>query len=591
MWHVIKFRAMARTRLFARLSSLLAREKNRLAAERDKPSPAFGLSRREFLQRSLLGLAAFSELPSLSACSDDSAAAGRSTRAGSKNARVVIVGGGMAGLTCAYRLQQADIRATVYEASKRTGGRMYSTRMGLLDGQLGELGGEFIDTGHLTLHALAEELEITLDDRDALLGPDVAGELWWVDGRAVAESTLVEQFSRVAPRISELVTLADDDADDSVFVRLDNTPLSVWLEQNLTDEPELKSVLASAYRGEYGRELDQQSALNLIYLIGADAPDPFRIFGESDERFHSQLGNQTFPDTLSGLLTGQIELDRKLVAAQGNASSGYQLTFEDVEGGQHEVTADQLVFALPFSTLRKVDLSKLTLSDDKRTVIDELGYGTNAKVLAAFKRRSWLADHQASGSVTCDEAFQQVWDSSVGQAGQAGVLTNFLGGKAGEQLSGSADAWIKASVLPAFEQMFPGASADYADSAVLMHWPSQPFTQGSYGCYLPGQWSFYGTEGLPENADTLHFCGEHTSLEFQGYMEGAADTGSLVAGAILDVLGVAPGSKHAALLSVRRSVPQPFFAERVVPSARATRQLALRRATLALLAAGGPAHA
>jgi len=579
---------MARTRLFARLSALIAREQQRLAHTQPTTTTNGGLSRREFVQHCLLGLAALSQLPALSACSDDGQPEGRSARASGPNARVVIVGGGMAGLTCAHRLKQADIEATVYEASKRTGGRMYSTQQGLLNGQVGELGGEFIDTGHLTMHALAAELDIQLDDRDAILGADVSGELWWVDGREVPEALIVAQFSRLAPQIAALLTMADDAEDDSVFVQLDNTPLSRWLDQNLGDAPELKSVLESAYRGEYGRELDEQSALNLIYLIGADEPDPFRIFGDSDERFHTHLGNQTFPDTLAERLSGQIELDRRLVAASGDAIRGYRLTFENAEGGQHQIEADHVVFALPFTTLRKVDLAGLTLSDEKRTVIDELGYGTNAKVLGAFHRRSWLLDHGRSGSVTCDTAFQQVWDSAVGQAGDAGLLTNFLGGRAGEQLSDvAAGTWFSETLLPSFEKMFPGASADYADSAVLMHWPSQPFTLGSYGCYLPGQWAFYGSEGLPENHDTLHFCGEHTSLEFQGYMEGAADTGSLVAGAILDVLRVAPYLNHAALLHVRRGVAQPFFAERVDPRAHRARRHALRGATRLLLEAGG----
>jgi len=34
---------------------------------------------------------------------------------------------------------------------------------------------------------------------------------------------------------------------------------------------------------------------------------------------------------------------------------------------------------------------------------------------------------------------------------------------------------------------------------------------------------FAGYEGVPEG--TIHFAGEHTSLEFQGYMEGAVRSG------------------------------------------------------------------
>jgi monoamine oxidase len=82
--------------------------------------------------------------------------------------RVAIIGGGMAGLTCAYRLKQKGVIATVYEASKRTGGRMYSdtTTFGYA-GQTCELGGELIDTGHTTMRRMAREFGLTLEGRDS----------------------------------------------------------------------------------------------------------------------------------------------------------------------------------------------------------------------------------------------------------------------------------------------------------------------------------------------------------------------------------------------------------------------------------------
>jgi monoamine oxidase len=42
--------------------------------------------------------------------------------------RIVVVGAGLAGLTCAYRLKQAGYTAQVYEASDRLGGRCWSIR-------------------------------------------------------------------------------------------------------------------------------------------------------------------------------------------------------------------------------------------------------------------------------------------------------------------------------------------------------------------------------------------------------------------------------------------------------------------------------
>ena len=80
-------------------------------------------------------------------------------------------------------------------------------------------------------------------------------------------------------------------------------------------------------------------------------------------------------------------------------------------------------------------------------------------------------------------------------------------------------------------------AAYLANSAVRQHWPTMPFALGSYACYRPGQAAFSGSEGVAEGR--LHFCGEHTSVDFQGYMEGGAESGARAAREILVDLGLA----------------------------------------------------
>src|SRR5262249_39761793 len=57
------------------------------------------------------------------------------------NPRIAVVGAGLAGLTCAYRLKQAGLTAQVYEASSRVGGRCWTIRGAFADGQIAEHGG------------------------------------------------------------------------------------------------------------------------------------------------------------------------------------------------------------------------------------------------------------------------------------------------------------------------------------------------------------------------------------------------------------------------------------------------------------------
>ena len=124
----------------------------------------------------------------------------------------IVVGAGIAGLTAAYRLRQAGVPVRVYEAQSRAGGRMFSLRDRFPDGQVVELGGELIDTGHTRIRALAAEVHIPLDD----LAPDdptLAGEVWHFGGQRRTEAEVVAAFVPVAERVrADFVTLRSDDA-------------------------------------------------------------------------------------------------------------------------------------------------------------------------------------------------------------------------------------------------------------------------------------------------------------------------------------------------------------------------------------------
>jgi len=170
------------------------------------------LARREFLERVLVGLSASAGAAGLAGC-DDGSTDNPDGGAG-QGARIAIIGAGMAGLHCAYRLEKAGLHPTIYEASKRVGRRMFTGRGGALyDGQVVELGGELVDTGHMTMRMLAKELDIRLDDRDAVLeaGSASVEEVFWVEGKVVPESVILTQFKEVAPLLQQLYDDAESD--------------------------------------------------------------------------------------------------------------------------------------------------------------------------------------------------------------------------------------------------------------------------------------------------------------------------------------------------------------------------------------------
>jgi monoamine oxidase len=149
------------------------------------------------------------------------------------DARVLIVGAGIAGLTAAYRLQAAGVPARVLEAQPRVGGRMLSLRESSPTGRSIELGGELIDTGHQHIRALAEELGIELDDL-AEADPSIGDRRWFFGGRARSDAEIVEAYRPVAARIArELASLADHDVTYRTphgAEALDRMSLAEWLD-------------------------------------------------------------------------------------------------------------------------------------------------------------------------------------------------------------------------------------------------------------------------------------------------------------------------------------------------------------------------
>ena len=499
--------------------------------------PAAPLSRRRFVA---LGAGA------AAAVALDGCLPPRAARVGESRRPVIVVGAGIAGLTAAYRLRQAGIPVAVYEAQQRVGGRMFSLRGGMGDDQVVELGGELIDTGHTHIRALAAELGIPLDDLSTD-DPTLTRDVWHFGGVPRSEAEVVTAFRPLAGRIEEArANLPDDEItyrSPNGATALDQQSLAAWLD-GAGVSGWIRSLIDVAYTTEYGLEPDDQSALNLITMIGTE-PSSFDVFGESDERFHVRGGNDRIPAELGRRLNDAVRTGHVLESVRQRADGAFVCTFRR-DGATVERVADQVVLAIPFTLLRSVRLD-LPLPAAKRRAIDQLGYGTNAKLMVGFADRVWRARHRSNGSTLTDLPFQLTWETSRLQPGRSGVLTNFTGGRHGVALGRGTAAEQAAAMVGDLDRIYPGAAAAHeGQRAVRFHWPTHPWTLGSYASYRVGQWTaLRGAEG--ESVGRLHFAGEHCSLPAQGFMEGGCETGEAAARAVLSV-GAARSSSRRALL-------------------------------------------
>ncbi|MBO9128791.1 NAD(P)/FAD-dependent oxidoreductase [Bacillus sp. 165] len=453
--------------------------------------------------------------------------------------KVVIVGAGLAGLTCAYRLKQAGIVSTVYEANHQVGGRCSTRRGDFSENQIVERGGTLIDTEHEAILRLCHELGLQIDN---LHKAEAKGTqpCYYFNGQAYSFDEVTQDFKQVFHRLQKDLRLAAYPTLYNRFTKrgfeLDHMSIRDWINENVPGGINSKfgHLLDVAYNIEYGAESKEQSALNLIYLLGFSRKRPFQIFGSSDERFHIRGGNDQISTILSKTLENQIVTGTRLIAIKENYNGTYTLTFQS-ETNTFDVNADKVVLTIPFSVLRtSVDYSKAGLRPLKIKAIEELGMGTNTKLHVQFHDRHWHT-LGCNGETFADRGYQNTFEASRAQAGNSGILVNYTGGAISKSLNGGTPQEQAERFLMQCEPVLPGISSKWNGMVTRDEWLDNPFALGSYSYWKVGQYTtFAGIEGEREGTKgNLHFAGEHTSIEFQGYLNGAAESGERAAQEIL----------------------------------------------------------
>jgi monoamine oxidase len=351
--------------------------------------------------------------------------------------------------------------------------------------------------------------------------------------------TLQAQLAAIGP----LVSYAHCTAAGRMF---DEMSLYEWIARYVPGghRSPLGAFLDVGFLDEYGRDTREQSALNLILWLGVQPnPGNFNRMGPSDERFHVRGGNQRLPEAIAAALPARtIERGMRLAAIRRLADGRVGLAFD---GDAHERIVDHAIVTVPFSVLRGIDWSLAGFDERKRTAIRTLGYGNNAKLVVQFSHRLWRGRGPwpgvANGDIATDLPFQSTWDTTSAQPGTRGLLTNYTG--EAERLFAPSTPYANSRTSPdvdraarrftaQLERVVPGAAAAYTGTAVLSVPAADPLLAGAYSYWRPGQYTtIRGYEFVRQG--NVHFAGEHTSPHFQGFMEGAAETGARAARAII----------------------------------------------------------
>jgi monoamine oxidase len=527
----------------ARVSSAYSR---RTGCGLDEAADAIsrGLSRRRLLQGAGIAAAA-AALPLGHSAPAVAEPAPRSARSQPK---VVIIGAGIAGLGAALRLWHTyGIRSEIYEYDEHPGGRIRTLRGHFDDGQLIEEHAEFINPEHTATLAMAKRFGLALDNTDHYPNRNQDQLSLQFDGKLWSQAALNHDWHEFGWKLFHDAAIVKapwptlHTHSTRWGRRWDRMSVSEWVDAHVPGGigSDFGQLCISAVLDEYGGPPEEQSALNLIYLLGGDAstksgnqPHAAPELGGADEKWHLHGGNdQLISGILERLPSDVVRLGERLVGLRARGHGRYTVTLHSGHRTR-EVVADHVVLALPFTTLRDVDLRHAGISALHRLAIRTEPLGSNAKMFLQFTDRVWVQAND-TGNAYCAGVVQGAWDAAGYQPGAAGILAALPGGTVGTDWGsrynlasyrGSAPAQMVRDYLAQFNAIFPGVKRAYNGKSYYVWSAGDPHIRGAYSYLKIGQYTgFNGIQGRREG--NLHFAGEHTSVNFQGYIEGALRSG------------------------------------------------------------------
>ena len=422
--------------------------------------------------------------------------------------RVVVAGGGLAGLAAARDLEAAGATVTMIEARNRVGGRVHTLRDAFEGRQHAEAGADLIEGEQNHVLDLAKELGLEtvriLKSGWGFYGEDKPGR------RRVQSAP--RAFRDAAAQLKEEIEdykLAESEWDSVVAAALARRSVAEWLDSRGADRQ-----LAAAVRGLRGFFLADPEDLSLLVLVDQFASG--NTPGEG-EMFRIRGGNDRLPGALATALRGKLLLNTVLRKVL-RRDSGVVVTIE--EGGvQRQVPADYCVLALPASTLRDVRFEP-SLPDEQVRAISQLRYGAATRALLQFARPFWRGRGRKRAYGT-DLATGAVWDGSEDQRGPAAILTLLAGGRASNALQEIVSAEGDRGVVDRLRWL--GRPSPLLASRVIT-WEHDSWAHGGYAVFGP-DFEPALRAWLSRPSGRVVFAGEHTSHSWQGYMNGAIASG------------------------------------------------------------------
>jgi monoamine oxidase len=451
--------------------------------------------------------------------------------------RVVVLGGGLAGLTAAYRLMNQGYEVIVLEGQNRVGGRVLTVRDAFKAAGHVEMGATRIFSTHtgtlkyVNLFGLGPLVPYDSGNRAFYMRgrrfmPPAPGQPWPVADMSDAERA--DPYAFLARYLG------------AGFQGLGNLDAAGWP----NDEPsalELDRVTVEQYLLKQGASqgwVDWFRALegNIKRLNACAGFAVEKVSAGREGELPTSIagGNDRLPKAFAAALGDRVKLRSKVVRLAQSASE-VTVTYLDAQGRQNEVRADRCVCALPFTTLRKVAIAT-PFADAKMRSIESLQYMAAARCHFQTRTRFWTSDPLGPlgglNLVGTDTFVGRIWNTSAQQADPTmGMIHAYMFDVEASEYAALPDR-VNGLRRHVTDKLLPGLTPDQVVASADKVWQEDPWAEGGWGS--PGLNEMGGLHQLRGRAEgRVHFAGEHTSKFWLAWMNGAIETGERAADEII----------------------------------------------------------
>lgn len=460
---------------------------------------------------------------------------------------VAIVGAGLAGLVAARRIAAAGARPLIVEARNRVGGRLLNEEIG--DGKVVEVGGQWIGPTQERLAALAAELGVdtfpTHDEGRHLI--ELSGRVASYAGaitdarlgllrdlsRAISPLALAdfEQARARLDRMARSVPLDEPWMAPDAAGR-DGQTFATWLGRN-TRTAGARTLFELATEAVWAAEPGDVSLLHVLFythsgggfntLVGTGGGAQQDRFHGGSQRIALLMAEQLGPERLRlGAPVRRIEHGEGGVAVHADGPGG--------EPGGLVVRARRAIVAIPPTLAGRIAYDP-PLPARRDQLTQRMPQGTVIKTMAIYERPFWRDEGLSGQAASATGPARVVFDNSPPD-GSPGVLLGFLEGRLARQWGARPAGERRDAVLAGHARLF-GERAARPKRFVERVWADEEWTRGCYGCLMTtGGWTEYG-RALRAPIGPLHWAGAETATVWNGYMDGAVQSGDRASAEVL----------------------------------------------------------